>query len=263
MIVCHFRSAMLYSRMVISVALAIWGIGCANKAAQSPPNAEAYFQRGRKLMAKKDYVGAKEVFEKIISNFPGSDWVDDAQFQLAEAYFYSEDYVSAAFEYERIREDFPLSPLVDDAQFKLALCYFRESPRAELDQETTYKATEEFARFIQDYPQSPLVGKAQKRISEGRTKLAKKDYLNGKFYLNTGDYDAALIYFREVLNRFSDTKWAAHAQFGMGEALFRQNSYEDALQAYQRVTYGEASEPLKGKARKRITEIQKHQQTKK
>jgi outer membrane protein assembly factor BamD len=180
--------------------------------------------------------------------------VDDAQFQLAEAYFYSEDYVSAAFEYERIREDFPLSPLVDDAQFRLGLCYFRESPRAELEQENTYRAIEEFVRFIQDYPQSPQVEKAQEKIVECRAKLAKKEYLNGKFYLKAGDYDASLVYFREVLSTFGDTKWAAYAQFGIGEALFRKEAYEDALQAYQGI--GDTPSSLKNKAEKRISEIQ-------
>lgn len=240
---------------IMLCALVLLAAGCARRPAQSLQTAEHLFKRGTKLMAKKDYVAAKEVFERIISGFPGSDWVDDAQFGLAEAYYRSDDYVSAAYEYERIREDLPLSPLVDDAQFKLAMCYFQQSPRAELDQESTYQAMAEFARFIEDYPQSPLVEDAGQKIRACRAKLARKDYLNGQFYLKSGNYAGALVYFGGVLRNYGDTQWASRAQFGIGEALFRQESYTEALAAYEQLASSEAPESLKNRAERRIAQI--------
>ena len=66
---------------VLACLLLALALGCADKSAQSPQTAEALFQLGKKLMAKKDYVRAKEVFERIISSYPGADWVDDARIQ--------------------------------------------------------------------------------------------------------------------------------------------------------------------------------------
>lgn len=214
--------------------------GCASsslrKAELTP---EERYKQAFRLLEKGEYERAIEAFQVLIYSFPGSEIVDKAQYGLAESYFGLKDYLSAAMEYEQLVEHYPSSPLADDAQFKVALCYFRQSPKPSLDQEDTRKALEAFYRFMEDYPDSPLVPDAQTGIKDCRTKLAEKQYLNAKLYLKLKQYNAAQLYFEDILTRFPDTQWAMPAQFGMGVALLKQKKLDEALMAFQKVQSSE------------------------
>jgi len=240
--------------LLVSLAVA----GCNTKTVKTGLDAEDHYLRGEKFLKKKHYLQAIEEFRIVTYNFPGSDLVDDAQYGLAEVYFLSGDYVNAISEYQKILRDYPLSPYVDEAQFKIALSYFHQSLPPQLDQENTYKALEEFNRFLEEYPSDgELVDEARRKILECRTKLAEKAFLNAKLYERLGDYEAALIYYGEVVSEYSDTKWFAHAQFGIGEVLLKQGKKEEALEAFKKVLNGSENRKLKRKASKRIDEIVK------
>lgn len=219
---------------------------------------EDRYQLAVQYLEKGNYDRAIAEFKALILNFPGSALVDDAEFGLAEAYFRSKDYNLALAEYKRLLRDFPQSEYADDAQYKIGLCYFRLSLPAELDQEYTYKAIEGFRRFLEYYPDSELAGEAKKKIFACREKLARKTYKNGCLYLKLKEYEAALIYFQDVLNEYEDTKWAAWAQLGIGEVYYRQGKYESALEAFLEVmvNYGD-HQKVSTKARKRMKTIRR------
>lgn len=231
---------------------------CGPKQFKVELDAEDRYQLAKRYLDKGNYSQAIAEFKKIIFDYPGSAIVDDAEFGLGEAYFYSKDYSLAVAEYGRLLSDFPQSEYADDAQYKIGLCYFHQSLPAELDQEYTYRAIEEFQKFLDDYPHSELADKARGKIFECRAKLAKKAFKNGQLYLKLKDYTAALIYLREVLNEYEDTKWAAWAQFEIGEVYYRQERYGEALEAFLKVVadYGD-NERLSLKAEKRIEAIRK------
>ena len=79
------------------IASALYLTACASTP-EKLQGADYYYAEGQKAYEKKRCVEASEHFQRLVSNFPGSQRVTESQYMLAESYFCSEDYVNAAFE---------------------------------------------------------------------------------------------------------------------------------------------------------------------
>jgi len=247
----------LFKRKIISLILISLLTGCGASSLRKGDLKEAdyYFERGQKMLKKKDYVKAIESFQTIVESFSTSEIVDKAQFYLAESHFMGEEYLTAALEYERVYQDYPSSNYAPEAQYKKALCYFKESPKAQLDQENTNLAIDEFNRFVDNYPQNTLVTDAQKKIEELREKLAYKDYLNAQLYLHMKQYEAAIIYFEDISENFPRTEWYKYSQIGLAQTYFKQKRYEKAREILSVVVNNNDNMEIKKKASELITKI--------
>jgi outer membrane protein assembly factor BamD len=215
----------------LTITAALFACG-GNKPRANMTNEER-FAYALKLFQDKDYFDARTQFRIVILNAPGSTIVDQAQYYLAECHFNMDEFITAAAEYEKLIRLYPRSAMLDDAQYKFGLCYFKLSPKADLDQKYTYKAIEEFQRFLEDFPGSEHVPEVQKKLDETRGKLAKKEFNTGNLYRKMTYYEAALVSFDEVLNRFYDTRYAEPALFYKGECLYKLARYDRAKEALE------------------------------
>ncbi len=66
---------------------------------------------------------ARDLFRKLITKFPNSDNVDNAQFWIGESYYRSKWYQKAILEYQKVIEDFPKGNKVPGAYFKQGLAF--------------------------------------------------------------------------------------------------------------------------------------------
>jgi outer membrane protein assembly factor BamD len=131
-----------------------------------------------------------------------------------------------------------------------------ESPVAILDQENTLLAIDEFNRFIDNYPQSPLVSEAQKKIEELTAKLAHKEYLNAELYKKQGHYESALIYYRDIIDKYPRTVWADYSILGIGDVFFKQQEYSKAKEMFVRIINDDVEMELKKRASLKLQEIE-------
>ena len=231
-------------------------LGCSSQRIQTDLDAEDRYLLAKRLLDKGDCLKAVEEFQKVIFNFPGSDFVDDAEYGLGEAHYCAKEYALAASQFRRILRDYPLSPFADDAQYMLGACYFEQSMSSSLDQEFTHKAIEAFEKLIEDFPESDRMNETGEKLTHCKNKLAKKDYEVGRLYLRLGYFQAAIFYFEEVLTRYPASKWAAEAQYGIGQVHEKQKKYDEALAAYQKVVIHYSTvATVSENARKRIKEI--------
>lgn len=229
--------------------------GCSSHRTQAELDAADRYQLGKRLLDKDDCLKAIQEFQKVIFNFPGSDYVDDAEYGLGMAQYCVKEYALAASEFRRVIRDYPLSPYVDDAQYMLGVCYFDQSMPASLDQEFTHKAIEAFQKLLEEFPESELVDQTREKLRLSRDKLAKKDFDTGRLYLRLEYFQAAIVTFEGVLSQYPASKWAAEAQFGIGEVHKNQKAYSKALRAYEKVVASYPTEKVTEKAKKRIEEI--------
>ncbi|MBT4485844.1 MAG: outer membrane protein assembly factor BamD [Candidatus Latescibacteria bacterium] len=246
----------------IIILLVIFSAGCSsmrNKPVEEM-DAQHYFNHGIEMMGKKDYLKAIEDFETVVNSFASSAIVDHAQLMLAEANFMSEEYLTAAYEYERVYMDYPSSEFAPEAHYKKALCYYNLSPTATLDQENTQLAIDEFNRFIDDYPSHQFISEAQERIEELVSKLAYKDYLNAELYKKSkhleNNLDAALFYYRYVIDKYPRAIWADYARFGIGEVNFMREEYEKAKEVFLLLVNKNTDMELNKKASKMLNRIE-------
>ncbi len=231
--------------------------GCASSGRKELISAKYYFDSGMEFMGRRDYVKAIESFQTIVDSYQGSEIIDQAQYMLAEAHYKNEDYITAAYEYNRVYTDFPSSEYAPKAMFMRSMCFFHESPRAELDQENTHLAIDQFNRFIDNFPRHELVEEAQKHIEELHDKLALKLFKNAETYRKLKKYEAAIIYYRYVINDYPRSEWADKARFGIGRVYIKQEKFEQARDMFQIIINSDAAEELKKDASKKLIYIER------
>lgn len=231
-------------------------VACGASQQTTPQTAESEYQKGLKELKKHHCLKAAEVFQRVVTSWPGSDIVDDAQYHLGEAHLCAKEYTEAIFEYERLIREYRNSPYVDDAALKIGICYYKESLPVPLDQKDTYNAIDHLTRFLEDYPESPLCGDARQYLRLAQTKLAEKTYRTAEFYKSRGDDESALIYYQEAIARYGETTWAPYAAFGTGEIFLQQGKGAEALQMFKKASEGATDQILKKQAIKRVAELE-------
>jgi len=233
-------------------ACSLWQ--CAGRA-ERLQGEELYYNEGKRAIEKKRYTTAIEKLQRLVSNFPGSPHVAEAQFLLAEAHFFTKDFVNAVFEYQRLVDGYPSVEWVPQAQFKIAESYFLQSRRPELDQKETYDALGHYRRFIEDYPEHELAEFSRKRIVDCRSRLAKKQHLNGRLYHRQGYLAAAVLAYEEVLRDYTDTPWYYRTLLQMGDVKLRQGKTDEARTHWQECVRVEADEDTRQEANQRLQEL--------
>jgi outer membrane protein assembly factor BamD len=241
--------------LCLSLLFLVFSVDCGPKQTGLILDAEDQFALAKREFEKKHYDQAVIEFQKLIFNYPGAVFIDSAQYLLGMSYFDEKECPLAIVEFNKLLSSFPTSQLSDDAAFMVAFCDFEMSPRAELDQKYTSQAIEELQTFLDDYPTSDRAKDAQDLLNQCRTKLAKKAYKNGRLYSKRKQYEAALIYLKDVVNGYHDTEWAAPAQFQIGEVYFNQKKFDQAKEEYQKFLENFPQDKLAKKAREKLEEL--------
>ena len=177
---------------------------------------EYFYGEGEKAFERKRYLDAIEHFRRVVSNFPGSSLVAEAQYFLAESHYRLKDYVNASFEYQRLVDAYPTSKRAERAKFQVGECHHQQRRRSELDQQETLDAILYFRSFLEDFPDSPLAEDARRRIQESRSRLGEKDYDGARLYEKQGFPEAAKITYEGVMRSFPDTPWYYEAKARLG-----------------------------------------------
>ena len=149
-----------------------------------------------------------EIYKKIVSNGPYSEYAPKAQYRVGELYKRLHFYPEALAAFQKIVADYPDSDIAAQAEFQVAICASAGSSGAAYDQQLTTKAIEKFDEFASAHPDSELVKEAQKERSELTEKKAESLFETAKFYEKRKKYKSAIIYYEEIIDNFPTTKTA-------------------------------------------------------
>lgn len=229
--------------------------GCVPPGPKQDWTAEEVYGYAMGRFEKKDYLRSIEAFRIVTLNHSTSDLVDDALFYLGESHRLSREYPVAVVTYRRLLRDFPQSPYADDAQFQLAFSIFKQSSPVALTQDKTFEAIRELQIFIDEFPESELILQARELQQQCFDKLAEKDYRIGHLYFKMNDWEAARIYFSELIKAFPSSEWARVAQYEIAESYAEEENWEKALQAFNVFAQRYPDHKLMPKVKDRIAEV--------
>jgi len=232
------------------------------------------YQEAIRLYNKKDYTKALTLFDDLVQRYRGRAEAEDLYYYFAYTNYRLKDFLSARYHFKIFADTYPSSPKAEECRFLAAYCFYLDSPNSSLDQENTYKAIEALQLFINIYPSSDRVAEASKLILDLRDKLEVKSYENAKLFLDIGDYQAAVIAFKNSAKDFPDTKYAEEMEFLTIQAqyLYAKNSletkqearYNEAIEEYNRfiekypkTTYFKKAEEFKNLSLKGIEDTKK------
>ncbi|MBN1572055.1 MAG: outer membrane protein assembly factor BamD [Deltaproteobacteria bacterium] len=127
----------------------------------------------------------------------------DYDLKTAEKLFADEEYEDAAVAYENFIKKHPLNDNVPYALFREGLAYFKSSTDPKRDQTPTEKAAMKFSQLILTYPNSKYTSNSMSYLRLCHERLAEYNYNVGIYYFDREEYNAAIIRFEEVINKYS------------------------------------------------------------
>jgi len=228
-----FTSRQTTTALTILVLFALL-TGCAGQRAMSSMSASELLEEGMNRYAKKRWLSAIEHFQACVYNFPGEPLVDTAQHYLALAYFGNREYEVAQVEFNRLVLNYPASDFFEEAIFMRAVSFFRGTPKHHgLDQTELQQAIRSFEEFIIDFPEAAVIDSAHHYLDLARTRLARKTYESGVVYERMNAFNAAKVYFQKVIDEYTNSEFASKALFFMARIELRQHNYAEAHKQFK------------------------------
>jgi len=127
----------------------------------------------------------------------------DFDLKTAEKLFAEEEYDVAAIAYENFIKKHPLNKNVPYALFREGLSYFKSSSNTKRDQLPTEKAAIKFSQLILMYPNSKYTSNAMSYLRLCHERLAEYNFNVGMYYFERDEFNAAIIRFEDVINKYS------------------------------------------------------------
>jgi outer membrane protein assembly factor BamD len=203
-------------------------IACSKKNVTQYMTSREHYEYAMKFFNKKNYIKAADEFSLITYKFSGSDIADDAQYYLSECYFRQKDYVSASSEYDRLVSSFPRSEFVERGMYNLVICYNELSPGFALDQKFTYEAVQAIQNFQDLYPKSEKKAEVDSIFSTIKLKLARKHFESANIYRKVSEFEAAIVYYDQVIIDYYDSPYAGQSKFWKGYCNFKIGEFQKA-----------------------------------
>jgi outer membrane protein assembly factor BamD len=214
---------------VVMVALCAAALGgCAStsltsmfeeeEAPKQDKTAAQLYAEGDALLDESDWKEAAKKFEEVDKNFPYSPEARQSIVMSAYANYKQGNKpkaVSAARRYLTLHPGTDEAPL---AQHIIASSYFERMNGPDRDQSDTEKALNELEVLVRRYPDSRYAPQARKRVKIARDLLAAKEMNVGRYYLEEGNYIAAINRFRTVVEKYQQTAHVEEALSRLTEA---------------------------------------------
>jgi len=238
---------------------AVLGIGLWACSGKGPPPvipAQEAFSDARRLYEREKWDKARQAFEMVILNHPGSSLVDSAQFFYAMCYFNQGDPIVAADEFQRLHNQYPTSTLVDDADYMRCLSLLDASPsNSGLDQEKTQEAVNEMLLFKDGHPLSDRIPAIDSLLAIAYERLSIKDYKTGVLYQKMGHFQASRIYFQQMIDTYPESPLVPEALYHIAEGQRKLDSLDSAIEYYEKLIYLYPDHDRTEKARKRVSKL--------
>lgn len=152
---------------------------------------------------------AIEIFSKVVENSTYGPLAASAQYKLGLVLKGLGRYFEAEEEFQNVISNYPNSEWIDAAKFQIASCRASISRSPDYDQEATSEAKEKFEEFIKEHPDAALSREAENNIQRLREKEAESAFGIGRFYEKQKLYDSAKIYYNDVIENYPKSIWAA------------------------------------------------------
>lgn len=161
---------------------------------------------------------AAPLFDEVERQHPYSIWATQAQLMAAYALYQSNNYDDAVSALDRFIQLNPSNPNVDYAYYLRGLSFYERIVDVGRDQKLTRDALSSFDEVIRRFPNSKYARDARLKIDLARNHLAGKELAIGRWYLERGQFLAAINRFRVVVEQYDTTDQVPEALLRLTEA---------------------------------------------
>jgi outer membrane protein assembly factor BamD len=154
---------------------------------------------------------AIEIFTKVIENSTYGPLAPKAQYKLGLVLKELMRYYEAEEAFNKVIANYPDNEWATAAKFQIASCRAALSRSPDYDQEATKEAKEKFEEFLRKHPDAVLSGEAEKNIDQLKEKQAESNFNIARFYEKQKQFEAAKIYYNDIIENNPDSPWATKA----------------------------------------------------
>jgi outer membrane assembly lipoprotein YfiO len=170
-------------------------------------------------LGERNWDNAVQIFERLTLELPARDTLlPRSHYHLAEAYSGRGEHLLAAQSYYRLAESFATDSLADDAMYHAGREYQAMWRSPNLDPKYGGEAAATYELLLGLYPDSEWKDSAMAQIGTLKEWFATKDYENGVWYMRRKGYDSAIIYLRDVVEKYPETSRVREALLRLAEA---------------------------------------------
>ncbi|MCL6728711.1 outer membrane protein assembly factor BamD [Sphingomonas hankyongi] len=177
------------------------------------------------------YEQAAKLFDEVERQHPYSVWARRAQLMSAFNYYMAQKYTDAISSAQRFVTIHPGNAEAPYAHYLIAMSYYQQIEDVTRDQGITQQASDAFGELIRRYPQSRYASDARLKLDLIRDHLAGKEMEIGRFYQRSGNWLAASLRFREVVEKYQTTSHAPEALERMVECYLALGVPDEARKA--------------------------------
>ena len=153
---------------------------------------------------------AIEIFTKIIENSTYGSLAANAQYKLGLVLKGLARYYEAEEAFNKVISNYPDSEWAGAAKFQIAVCRQAVSRGPDYDQGATKEAKEKFENFVREHSDAALSVEAERNIEKLKEKEAESKYNIARFYEKQKAYEAAKVYYSDIIKNYSNSgMWAA------------------------------------------------------
>lgn len=223
-----FKKCTLFFPIFFSTALLVGCAGSDNSKKTHTQFCSEKFNAAEELYKKGKYGRVQDKLEEILSMCAGTGFMEKSQFLLAESYFNLEQWIEARGEYGSFVMNFPGSPFAETAAFRKAVSSFNMEYKVTLDETSTTTAMKDFERYLDEYPETPLRDSVNYYYALLVERMAEKEFLTARLYMRMGKPQATVIYLKEFLETYPNSKRRQEAIFMITEAYTLLDQFESA-----------------------------------
>lgn len=163
------------------------------------------YNSGKNRLDRGQYKLAAALFDEVERQHPYSPWARQAQLMSAFSYYMNRDYaesISAAQRFLSIHTGNKDAPY---AYYLIAMCYYEQIADVTRDQKITLQAMDALGELIRRYPDTRYAADARLKVDLVNDHLAGKEMEIGRFYQRRGQWLAATLRFRTVIDKYQTT----------------------------------------------------------
>lgn len=210
------RAAILGAAVLATTAC---GGGSANEdVAYIARDVETLYAEAQRRLDKGNTLLAAALFDEVERQHPYSPWARRAQLMSAFSYYIARDYNKAIQNAQRFLSIHPGNKDAPYAYYLIALSYYEQISDVNRDQKITEQARASLNEVNRRFPQSEYAADARLKLDLVDDHLAGKEMEIGRFYQRSGQWLAAALRFRNVVDNFQTTSHTAEALYRLTES---------------------------------------------
>ena len=210
--------------------------GCARNRAKGDTayvarDVNTLYAAAKRTMDRGDYEQAAKLFDEVERQHPYSVWARRAQIMSSFNYYLAQKYTDSISSAQRFLTIHPGNAEAPYAYYLVAMSYYQQIADVTRDQAITQQAADSFGELIRRYPESRYAADARLKLDLITDHLAGKEMEVGRFYERSGNWLAASLRFREVVDKYQTSSHTPEALERLVEAYLALGTPAEAYKA--------------------------------